>query len=245
MMDSGKGETVADSTISRKAIIWSLLIILIVAGCIYRKVDYLSHYRFTGRVFDGGTEVPINGASVFFIDRGLDEYMKTIDKPIKVCESNSEGEIEATFEYFWGTTKGAFRKKPTGDFIVQIIKDGYAPKTLLRNVYELEKEDRDSKVELGNIYLDKKSTFSKNASQSKPTTANQPRMSEETVIKIAKEAAERVGYKLEDYKEPVVHFELDKTGEWVVIFHSKINRLVHFFVTVDDETGRTRIMPGE
>jgi hypothetical protein len=77
------------------------------------------------------------------------------------------------------------------------------------------------------------------------TFAHCAHLNESEVVALAKEAAERAGYRLENYEEPNVRFELDKTDEWVVTFRSKINPLVHFFVTVDDQTGNTKLMPGE
>ena len=70
------------------------------------------------------------------------------------------------------------------------------------------------------------------------------RLNESDVLALAKEAAEKAGYKLEEYEEPKVRFKPTK-NEWVATFYSKINPLVHFFVWVDDQTGRIHVMGGE
>ena len=66
------------------------------------------------------------------------------------------------------------------------------------------------------------------------------------VIRIAKQAAERQGADLRNYKEPKAHYEFTrKDKSWWVFFDGRVARLGnHFSVSVNDQTGETRFIGG-
>jgi len=72
------------------------------------------------------------------------------------------------------------------------------------------------------------------------------RLTKVEAIDIAREAAEREGRNLSEYKEPVARYEFvykDKT--WDVFFDGKVPMPGnHFSVEIDDQTGKTRLLPG-
>ncbi len=73
-------------------------------------------------------------------------------------------------------------------------------------------------------------------------------MSPADVVRLARRAATDSGYKLADYREPETHFEfVRKDRSWSVFFQMKPPTPPggHFLVVVDDETGKTRVVPGE
>jgi hypothetical protein len=80
-------------------------------------------------------------------------------------------------------------------------------------------------------------------SDTKPAGA---RLATAKVIRIAKEAAERRGVRLRDYKEPEAHYELTrKDKSWIVFFDGRVAMPGnHFSVSVDDQTGETRFFGG-
>ena len=73
------------------------------------------------------------------------------------------------------------------------------------------------------------------------------RLSEAQAISIAKQAAEREGRNLANYKDPVAHFEfIEKDRSWSILFDGKIPMPGnHFLVEVDDLTESTRVMMGQ
>jgi hypothetical protein len=73
------------------------------------------------------------------------------------------------------------------------------------------------------------------------------RLSQTQVISIAKQAAEAEGRRLADYKEPEAHYEFtEKDKSWSVFFDGKVPMPGnHFLVYVDDQTQKTKLMPGE
>jgi hypothetical protein len=76
--------------------------------------------------------------------------------------------------------------------------------------------------------------------------AHHPQINQENAIQLAKKAAIKSGYKIEDYKEPVAHFEFTRKNKtWTVFFDARGNSLSHFLVWVDDKTGKTNVVPGE
>jgi hypothetical protein len=79
------------------------------------------------------------------------------------------------------------------------------------------------------------------------TKLQKTRLSEAEVIRISKQAAERDGFRLSDYKEPRVHFEFTRRDQtWTVFYDGKIPAPGHhFLVWVDDQTGKPRVMRGE
>ncbi len=71
------------------------------------------------------------------------------------------------------------------------------------------------------------------------------RLTSSDVNRIAKQAAERSGIDLSDYKRPEARYRPD--GSWFVFFDGHgLSRTVgsHFAVVVDDRTGEARVSPG-
>lgn len=66
-------------------------------------------------------------------------------------------------------------------------------------------------------------------------------------IRIAEQAAEHDGRHLSDYKSPEAHYEYtQKNKSWWVFFDGKVPMPGnHFSVTIDDQTGKTQLMPGD
>jgi hypothetical protein len=72
------------------------------------------------------------------------------------------------------------------------------------------------------------------------------RLSTGEAIQIAKQAAERQGVRLRDYKEPEAHYEFTrKDRSWFVFFDGRVAMPGnHFSVSVDDQTGETQFFGG-
>ncbi len=72
------------------------------------------------------------------------------------------------------------------------------------------------------------------------------RLTTAEAVRIAREAAEREGSRLSDYKPPEAHYDYtrkDKT--WWVFFAGRVAAPGNdFFVSVDDQSGKTRVIPG-
>ena len=78
--------------------------------------------------------------------------------------------------------------------------------------------------------------------------AHTSRMSKKEVIAIAKQAGEKAGYHLDDFREPEAHFEYTrKDHTWTVYFQLKPPTPPggFFWVHVDDQTGHTEVAHGE
>ena len=73
------------------------------------------------------------------------------------------------------------------------------------------------------------------------------RLTQAKVIRLAREAAEREGIKLDRYKEPEANYEFTrKDGTWTVFFDGKVPTPGnHFMVWVNDGTKKTKVMRGE
>lgn len=73
------------------------------------------------------------------------------------------------------------------------------------------------------------------------------RLTTAEAVRIAEQAAEREGRRLSDYKPPKAHYEYtrkDKT--WWVFFDGRVPMPGnHFSVSIDDQSGKTRLMPGK
>ena len=72
-------------------------------------------------------------------------------------------------------------------------------------------------------------------------------MSPAEAIRIAKQAAERQGSDLRRYKEPEARYEFTRNDKsWWVFFDGRVPMPGnHFAVSVDDQTGDTRFIPGK
>ena len=73
------------------------------------------------------------------------------------------------------------------------------------------------------------------------------RLSQVQAINIAKQAAEREGRRLIDYKDPEAYYEFTRKDQsWSIFFDGKIPMPGnHFAVEVNDQTEFARVMPGE
>jgi hypothetical protein len=74
-----------------------------------------------------------------------------------------------------------------------------------------------------------------------------PRLSENEVIAIANNAAERAGHILSEYDKPRAKFNfVSKDSTWTVFYDGKIPAPGnHFMIWVKDQTGETQVMEGE
>jgi hypothetical protein len=65
-------------------------------------------------------------------------------------------------------------------------------------------------------------------------------------VRIAQQAAEREGRRLSDYKLPEPHYQYTrKDKSWWVSFDGQVPAPGnHFSVLIDDQTGKTQLMPG-
>jgi hypothetical protein len=72
------------------------------------------------------------------------------------------------------------------------------------------------------------------------------RLSQSEVIRIATQVAEREGFRIADYKQPEAHYEFTrKDKSWIVFFDGRVAMPGHHFgVSIDDQTGETRIFRG-
>ena len=76
-----------------------------------------------------------------------------------------------------------------------------------------------------------------------------PRMSQADVIRVADAAVRRAGYKLRDYSRSAPSFNRE-LKMWVIIYdkHPDKNGMTevgaHFFINVDDATGKAEHQPG-
>jgi len=72
------------------------------------------------------------------------------------------------------------------------------------------------------------------------------RLSTAEAIQIAKQAAEREGVRLRDYKEPEAHYEFTrKDRSWFVFFDGRVAMPGnHFSVSVDDRTSKAQFFGG-
>jgi len=139
----------------RLLLIIILLSSFLLSGCICRKIDLLSNYKLFGKVFDLENNNPIEGALVFFIDKGFDEHRKILNEPVKICESKFNGEVSCSYEYFWGWTEGMFKKKPTKEFVIKNEKEGYISKNLIFNANRIKRIENTYQVSIGDIGLEK------------------------------------------------------------------------------------------
>lgn len=136
-------------------IISCILANIFIVGCIY-NVDYLTYFNITGRVLEKDSQFLIEGASIYFIDRGFDERREHTVDPVKICESSNNGKVNCTFEYFWGRRESWYKKKATKRFEIRISRDGYHNIILLFNGNNLESIEDVYQVKMGDVYLEKK-----------------------------------------------------------------------------------------
>jgi len=79
------------------------------------------------------------------------------------------------------------------------------------------------------------------ATDTKPVGAS---LSTAEAIRIAKQAAQRQGVQLHDFKEPKAQFT-SKDHSWWLLFDGQVPMPGnHFVVSIDDPTGNTRFFPG-
>ena len=73
------------------------------------------------------------------------------------------------------------------------------------------------------------------------------RMTTSEVVRLAGTAATAAGFRLSDYREPDVRWELaDRNRTWTVFYEGKV--LLpghHFLIVIDDQTGSTLVMRGQ
>ena len=72
------------------------------------------------------------------------------------------------------------------------------------------------------------------------------RLTTAEALRIAQQAAERDGRRLSDYKPPEAHYEYTrKDKSWWVFFDGRVSMPGnHFSISIDDQTGKTQLMPG-
>ncbi|HIJ66301.1 MAG TPA: hypothetical protein HPP77_10165 [Candidatus Hydrogenedentes bacterium] len=142
----------------------------VLAGC--GHVDGIIVFKITGDVRDLETGEPVEGATVTFIDFGISEdapYGIPASQEIDLCETDSDGNIDVRFEYWWGESPGPAETVRfltgtdtvlgEGPFAVALEKEGYEPTILHFNSEKLPSVEGDCEglpervVDLGEVYI--------------------------------------------------------------------------------------------
>ena len=124
-------------------------------GCV-QKVDLLSEFTISGRIYEKGPLLPLTGAMVYFVDRGFDSYRSKIENAKEIGWTDSLGTINQKFEYFWGYDRSWFHKEPPMTFEILVIKDGFMETMVFFKVSDLNVSGETALVPLGDIFLKRK-----------------------------------------------------------------------------------------
>jgi len=86
--------------------------------------DYGLPVHVEGRVVDGATGQPIEGAEVFFVDYTLDDSR---EKPhhVSLGRTGYQGRFDLDAVYQWDRTRTVHAMEPEGDFGFEITHEGY------------------------------------------------------------------------------------------------------------------------
>ena len=134
--------------------IFLLMILLTLSvGCMLRHVDSITQFLITGEVLDKNTNKPIDKVKVVFIDTGFDSVRSKQLIPKKIGESDNDGQITLTFDYWWGVDEGLFKEKAQRTFDIVLSRDRYREERFNFRATDLPSEGKKLKVFLNKVYL--------------------------------------------------------------------------------------------
>jgi len=137
----------------KKLVLISLLIAIYLIGCV-TKVDCLSEFKVSGNIISKKTSLPMEGAKVYFIDKGFDNHRSKIENSREIGETDASGTINDNFEYFWGYDSSMFHKEPLMTFEILVLKQGFKEKRFFFKTKELERSGNSILIPLGVIHLE-------------------------------------------------------------------------------------------
>ena len=119
----------------------------LVAGCRSTVVDAETRFRFEGEISDeSGIGLP--GVRVYFVDTGLDEWMRKSPKERLVGESDQSGRLSASFAYPWGYTRRDGEPSIPGTFRLVLRKEELRPIRLDFRLFDLPRRGPDYLVQI-------------------------------------------------------------------------------------------------
>ena len=137
---------------------WKSILIPLIAsfsiGCV-AKVDCLSEFKVSGSIFNQESATPLEGAKVYFIDKGFDTYRSKVENSMVIGKSDSHGAINTKFEYFWGYNKSWFHREPSMSFEILVTKQGYKERRLFFKASELERFGDYFQIPLGVLQFER------------------------------------------------------------------------------------------
>lgn len=98
---------------------------LFIGSCVSKHYDAIETFKFKGTVWCSESSKPLNDVKIFFNDKGYDEYRENKNLLLSIGHSDSDGNINHKFEYFWGRSEGLFYSKPSKKFEIVLQKEKY------------------------------------------------------------------------------------------------------------------------
>lgn len=145
---------------------WWFLVSLGALSCTSLTVDRKDTFWIQAEVrSESGS--PVEGAQVYFIDSGMDDWRRGEVTSDLLATSDAEGKLGTSYEYWWGYHVRGRRLRPPSSgeerrFAILITKPGYAPFRASFVLHALQKQDDGaSKVDLGRVVLRKQTSPSR------------------------------------------------------------------------------------
>lgn len=138
-----------------KLIISGLLSLSVVA-CATPYMDSVTIFQIEGRVLDQASNFPLEDVNVYFIDTGYDDTLSKQQRPFKIGQSNSRGNINVRFNYWWGRKTSIFDKRPIATFDIVLSRASYEEHRSHFKESELKTDGVTFLVDLEDVYLVRK-----------------------------------------------------------------------------------------
>lgn len=123
------------------------------SGCSLRHIDLVTQFHVTSNVLEKKANNPLDGVTIYFVDTGFDSVRSKKRVLKEIGKSDSKGNVNITFDYWWGCEEGMFADTPTKTFDIEFSKDNYNSAKRSLKSSELACVDNKCIVVLKNIYL--------------------------------------------------------------------------------------------
>jgi hypothetical protein len=133
-----------------------IFFVIVFPGCLTMHVDSMARLTIRGEVFSKASGKPLEKVNIAFVDTGLDSVRSKTGVPKTIGETDAAGRLDLMFDYWWGTDKGLFKKKPSMTFAIELSLEHYKSERFKFVLSDLPSEEGTYRIFLGKVYLEAK-----------------------------------------------------------------------------------------
>jgi hypothetical protein len=123
------------------------------AGCTVKYIDTVTIFEIKGLVYDNESHLPIENATVYFMDTGYDYVRSKKPFSMVIGQSDEDGKISARLNYLWRSKDAMLHNPPKKTFDIMLSQEYYEPRRFHFDESNLQRDGMRFVINFGKVYM--------------------------------------------------------------------------------------------